>query len=408
MHRVHPLCLGSGHGPHQGGRARPGCRTGHRGFIRGTPAAGQKPSGQRSPQGRRKGMTYSYTDFADEVFEELARVGAIHQSEAADEDLADDAGLQATYALAAIARLVEAKDASAQLVCAVDQWGRRPDTPLQDAALSEAAQRVKAVVAQIEPTAAADAGYPASVSHRQQPPDDRSAAAGGHRARFPQRERRVTNETFLTQRTLLRGRRSPEEPRPADLATRLIPPRLHHLGSQATISATTHGSCSNRSSSAMASSLEPRLANSRSAISAGVACCIDSRHSSTQAASTSTSLAHSRTFSAREASWLMPGARARTRGTIRPSNLTCAAPASSRTMVARSTAWRSSSASVQRPRIMEPSTPCRSIASRKASRSGRPSKTMSMVRRAGVGTSSHRAPSGITSQSRNPLSPCSP
>lgn len=103
-------------------------------------------------------MTYSCTDFADDVFEELARVGAIHQSEAADEDLADDAGLQATYALAAIARLVEAKDASAQLVRAVEQWGLRPDTPLQDAALSEAAQRVKAALAQIEPTAAADAG----------------------------------------------------------------------------------------------------------------------------------------------------------------------------------------------------------------------------------------------------------
>jgi len=103
-------------------------------------------------------MTYSCTDFADDVFDELTRVGAIHQREAADEDLADNTGLQATYALAAIARLVEAKEASEQLLRAVRQWERQPDTPVQDAALNEAAQRVKAALAQIEPTAAADAG----------------------------------------------------------------------------------------------------------------------------------------------------------------------------------------------------------------------------------------------------------
>lgn len=103
-------------------------------------------------------MTYSCTDFADDVFEELARVGAIHQHEAADEDLDDNPGLQATYALAAIARLVEAKEASEQLLRAVQQWRRQQGTPLQNAALKEAAQRVKAALAQIEPTAAADAG----------------------------------------------------------------------------------------------------------------------------------------------------------------------------------------------------------------------------------------------------------
>lgn len=103
-------------------------------------------------------MTYSCTDFADDVFEELARVGAIHQSEAEDEDLADDSGLQATYSLTAIARLVEAKDALEQLLLAIEQWGDQPDTPSQGAAFNEAAQRAKAALARIEPTAAADAG----------------------------------------------------------------------------------------------------------------------------------------------------------------------------------------------------------------------------------------------------------
>lgn len=103
-------------------------------------------------------MSYSCTDFADDVFEELARVGAIHQSEAEDEDLADNADLQASYALAAIARLVEARDALEQLLLAMEQRDLQPDTPSQDAEFSEAVRRAKAALAQIEPTAAADGG----------------------------------------------------------------------------------------------------------------------------------------------------------------------------------------------------------------------------------------------------------
>lgn len=57
-------------------------------------------------------MTYSCTDFTDDVFDALAEAGAIHESEANDDNLADNASLQADYALAAIGRFTELRDAA--------------------------------------------------------------------------------------------------------------------------------------------------------------------------------------------------------------------------------------------------------------------------------------------------------
>lgn len=57
-------------------------------------------------------MTYSCCDFTDDVFAELHRVGAITEAEANDENLNDNASLQADYALKGIGRLVEVRDAA--------------------------------------------------------------------------------------------------------------------------------------------------------------------------------------------------------------------------------------------------------------------------------------------------------
>lgn len=61
-------------------------------------------------------MTYSCCDFTDDVFAELHRVGAITETEANDENLADNASLQANYALAGIGKLVKARDDNAALL----------------------------------------------------------------------------------------------------------------------------------------------------------------------------------------------------------------------------------------------------------------------------------------------------
>lgn len=59
-------------------------------------------------------MTYSCSDFTDEVFAELHRVGAISDAEYNDDDVTDNAGLQANYAFKGIGRLVEVRDAAAK------------------------------------------------------------------------------------------------------------------------------------------------------------------------------------------------------------------------------------------------------------------------------------------------------
>lgn len=59
-------------------------------------------------------MTYSCCDFTDDVFAELHRVGAITEAEYNDDDLEDNASLQADYAFKGIGRLVEVRDAAAK------------------------------------------------------------------------------------------------------------------------------------------------------------------------------------------------------------------------------------------------------------------------------------------------------
>lgn len=59
-------------------------------------------------------MGYSCSDFTDDVFAELHRVGAITEAEYNDEDLSNNASLQADYAFKGIGRLVEVRDAAAK------------------------------------------------------------------------------------------------------------------------------------------------------------------------------------------------------------------------------------------------------------------------------------------------------
>ncbi|MCL4722685.1 MAG: hypothetical protein LC131_07355 [Anaerolineae bacterium] len=61
-------------------------------------------------------MTYSSTDFSDDVFAALADAGAILPSEANHEDLDDNASLQAGFALEGINRLQGARRALESLV----------------------------------------------------------------------------------------------------------------------------------------------------------------------------------------------------------------------------------------------------------------------------------------------------
>ena len=95
-------------------------------------------------------MTYSCTDFTDDVFNELHRTGAIHKAEAADDDLDDNQGLQAHFALLGIARLVEVKKAFEQSRRAVEDMAKRNGVSLQDGVFCEADKRGKKALAAIE------------------------------------------------------------------------------------------------------------------------------------------------------------------------------------------------------------------------------------------------------------------
>jgi hypothetical protein len=55
-------------------------------------------------------MSYSCTDFADDIFNELGKLGAITPAEFHAPDLMDNAQLQANYALRGIDRLVAVRD----------------------------------------------------------------------------------------------------------------------------------------------------------------------------------------------------------------------------------------------------------------------------------------------------------
>lgn len=73
-------------------------------------------------------MTYSATDFADDVFNELHRVGAITPDEFGDQDLEDNAELQRDYALNGIERLANARDCAVAAATFMDELLASVDT----------------------------------------------------------------------------------------------------------------------------------------------------------------------------------------------------------------------------------------------------------------------------------------
>lgn len=95
-------------------------------------------------------MTYSCSDFTDDVYAELVRVGAINEQEDNHPDLNDNASLQADFALRAIARLVEAKDAFAQYRGAVENLAERKGVSLQDKAFRKADDRARKALSAIQ------------------------------------------------------------------------------------------------------------------------------------------------------------------------------------------------------------------------------------------------------------------
>jgi len=99
-------------------------------------------------------MTYSCTDFTDDVFAELHRVGAITQPEYDDDELVDNANLQAAYAMSGIARLVEVKDAFDQYRRAVEDLAAHKGLSLQDGVFCQANERAKTALAAVRVRAA--------------------------------------------------------------------------------------------------------------------------------------------------------------------------------------------------------------------------------------------------------------
>lgn len=95
-------------------------------------------------------MTYSCTDFTGDVFSELARIGAIHPSEANDEDLPDNVDLQGDYAMAALGRLVEVKDALLEYRQALESLAMLKGYSLQDGPFCCADERVNRALAAIK------------------------------------------------------------------------------------------------------------------------------------------------------------------------------------------------------------------------------------------------------------------
>lgn len=95
-------------------------------------------------------MTYSASDFSDDIFAELHRVGAITAAEANGEDLDDNANLQSDYALAGIARLTECKDALDHLRRAIAAFANHRGISLQDGVFCEADERAARALRAIE------------------------------------------------------------------------------------------------------------------------------------------------------------------------------------------------------------------------------------------------------------------
>lgn len=95
-------------------------------------------------------MSYSACDFSDDVFNELGRVGAIQSTEFNDDNLEDNLGLQAEYALTAIDRLVAVRDAAIQYQAALLDFVKRNNISLQDGVLCEANERLRAALREVK------------------------------------------------------------------------------------------------------------------------------------------------------------------------------------------------------------------------------------------------------------------
>lgn len=86
-------------------------------------------------------MTYSASDFSDDVWNELCRIGAIGQEERDDPELDDNQSLQGDYALRAIAKLAEAHQAFKAYRAAMIRLTRNKGISLNDEGLAAVDER---------------------------------------------------------------------------------------------------------------------------------------------------------------------------------------------------------------------------------------------------------------------------
>lgn len=98
-------------------------------------------------KGKARAMTYSSSDFSDDIFAQLVEVGAIDEEDCVD--LEDSASRQADLALAGIARFVEIKEAFVQYRQALKDLAARKGLELQDGVFCEADERAKKALAAI-------------------------------------------------------------------------------------------------------------------------------------------------------------------------------------------------------------------------------------------------------------------
>jgi hypothetical protein len=91
-------------------------------------------------------MAYEFSDFADNVFKELGKSGAIHPAELNDENL-ESVQLQGDYAIKAIDRLVAVRNAASdfhKLVLSAAAKG----VPLDDEVFKAAESRLNVALAE--------------------------------------------------------------------------------------------------------------------------------------------------------------------------------------------------------------------------------------------------------------------
>lgn len=101
-------------------------------------------------------MTYSCSDFTDDILNEFTRVGAITAEELSNADLDDNPSEQANLVLAALARLVETREALAAYKLAVDGFLASAGLTLEQ--FADADERVTKALAAFKPE---NAGTPA-------------------------------------------------------------------------------------------------------------------------------------------------------------------------------------------------------------------------------------------------------